>query len=293
MTISRVAALALLLFSGVSVAGTLYTIDEEASPHGTLYTLDPLTGSATLAHEINTIDDLSASLLGGAYDSSRDILLFTTYFKPQSDAGLVQVNQYTGEGEWAGEIGGPENTSNVFGAAYDSTNNILYAADDDQSPPSLITVDVIFGQGTTVGPFGNGPEDLNIHGMAYDPATDTLYGVGSVNLFTINRSTGEATAVGPHGLGTGIQMGLAVDPDNGVMYMVYDQNLYSVNKLSGQASLIGPTGLDDIGSLAIVPGGNVPSAIPSTGALAQWVLILALLSAAFVFRVRLQEGRAE
>ncbi|MDX1460827.1 MAG: hypothetical protein R3348_07200, partial [Xanthomonadales bacterium] len=136
-------------------------------------------------------------------------------------------------------------------------------------------------------------EDLRINGMAYDAATDTLYGIGEDNLFTINRSTGEATSVGAHGLSGNIQMGLAIDPDNGVMYLVHNQNLYSVNKQTAQVSLIGPTGLTDIGSLAVVPGGAAAAAIPSTGAVAQWILILAVLLAAVALRTRLQGARAD
>lgn len=99
----------------------------------------------------------------------------------------------------------------------------------------------------------------NVHvyagGLAYDAATDILYATGVENsstgisrLFTIDRVTGAATAIGAVGSGINLSFGgLAIHPLTGVMYATGDNGfqstaLFTINKATGAATLIGQSG---------------------------------------------------
>ncbi len=120
----------------------------------------------------------------------------------------------------------------------------------------LWTVDITTGAATYVAPVQDAGGDLYLYagGLAYDTPTHTLYALGQSYLgvsmlYTVNPTTGFATAVGPSGgiayFGT---CGLAIDPASHKFYAVGDgvglgqhRGLFDVNPLTGAATLIGPT----------------------------------------------------
>jgi hypothetical protein len=277
--ISLLIAAFALLSSSIVIAGTLYTVDESASPGASLYTLDSSNGVATLIGETDPSGVISPSIAGGAYDSLNDRLLFTTFYSDiAGEYGLVDINRVTGLSTYIGIHG----SSNVFGTAYDSLNDVLYAFDYDKSR-SLATVNRATGETTAIGITG-----VNwIGGMAYDRNSDTLYGASEDTLYSLNRTTGLATAIGPHGVNASGDAGLAVDPDTGIMYMTESTGggLYTINMGDGTATLVGATGLGTPGSLAIIPDVTVESEpVPTMSSLGILLLVGLFMLAGFRFR---------
>jgi DNA-binding beta-propeller fold protein YncE len=81
-----------------------------------------------------------------------------------------------------------------------------------------------------------------MHGLEYDDSTGTLYGASTGNLLTINKTTGQATVVGPHGQSTTGFLNLGYNTDTNVMYGTHTStdSFYSVDRATGFATLIGP-----------------------------------------------------
>jgi hypothetical protein len=277
--ISLLIAAFALLSSSIVIAGTLYTVDEGASPSASLYTLDPSNGVATLIGETDPSSEIQPSIAGGAYDSLNDRLLFTTFYSNTAgEFGLVDINRVTGLSTFIGIHG----SSNVFGTAYDSLNDVLYAFDYNKSG-SLATVNRATGETTAVGLTGV----KWIGGMAYDSDSDTLYGVSTDTLYSLNRTTGLATAIGAHGVNAGGDVGLAVDPDTDIMYMTESNGggLYTINMGDGTATLVGATGLGTPGSLAIIPDVTAKSeSVPTMNSLGILLLVGLFMLAGFRFR---------
>ncbi len=130
--------------------------------------------------------------------------------------------------------------STVMGMAYDSMNDVLYGAEIMSG--QLVVMDRSTGAMTPIGPFDSaGP--LRIQGLAYCPANDTLYGIDTDSVFTIDRGTGEATAIGVHGMMPG-RMGFAYDENHGLLYAVTSEtsDLFSINMETGDAFALGSIG---------------------------------------------------
>lgn len=123
---------------------------------------------------------------------------------------------------------------------------ILYATGSSQSGvgSALYTVDPLIGTASLAWEFPS----IFVHagGLAYDSAADTLYATGYDNtsqatLFTINRFTGAAAAVGYTGGGALEFGGLAINPLTGVMYATGTNGtpstgLFTINKTTGAAT---------------------------------------------------------
>jgi hypothetical protein len=110
----------------------------------------------------------------------------------------------------------------VTGLAYDTGSGKLFGSTGNGYGPAakLITVDPLTALVTEIGSF-NGPVDpsntsrsASMADLSFDPTTGGLYGVGTVGgpqLYSINTTTGAATAVGPTGLTSTTGGGLAFD----------------------------------------------------------------------------------
>jgi hypothetical protein len=148
-------------------------------------------------------------------------------------------------------VGSHVNTVNLHALAYDSVHDVLYGA-DTMPCGGLSIVDRGTGESTCVGPFVATPA---IYGLAYDPASDTLYGVDGISLYTIDRSTGAATLVGPHGMaGPSDVMGLELDWETPVLYAARASQLYTLDPATGAATPVGiDMGNPNPGGLASVP----------------------------------------
>jgi len=136
----------------------------------------------------------------------------------------------------------------------------------------LLTIDTQTSATTTVGPVGV----FDLSGLAYDRDTDRLLGVSYDNyLYSINRTSGAATLVGP--LGGGPQLvqfpGLGYDSTSHTLYLstspfsdagVYKSSLYRVNTLTGAATKVADfPGNTIVDSLAYNPNAHVMYGVSS------------------------------
>ena len=139
------------------------------------------------------------------------------------------------------------------GMTYDG--GILYASGitstGGTAPSDLRILNPATGQSTLIGMTGvNGP----MSGLAYNPATGALFGIeGGMattnNLFTINLSTGHATAIASTGFAGG---SLAFGPD-GMLYAGSNTGqLYRINPASHQVTLVGASSTSALSGLALV-----------------------------------------
>lgn len=128
------------------------------------------------------------------------------------------------------------------------------------------------GSGASVGAMGAG-----IDGLAFSVA-DVLFALGQSNsLYTVNQTTGAATAVGPTGVTHGTVGGL--DFLGSTLYAAINDSLYTINTTTGAATLIGAIGFAGVSGLAFldVNGGNQ---VPEPGPLALLALGFAILGLA-------------
>ena len=120
----------------------------------------------------------------------------------------------------------------------------------------LWTVNTTTGAATYVAPILDAGGDVYLYagGLAYDVSNHKLYALGSSflgvsMLYTVNPTTGLATAVGPTGTTTNFgTSGLAIDPASHKFYAVGDldgqgqhRTLFDINPSTGAASPIGFT----------------------------------------------------
>jgi hypothetical protein len=140
----------------------------------------------------------------------------------------------------------------IFAGVISCTSNVqagtLYAV--RESDDTLVNIDTDTFAYTVIGPLG---VSFEFGGLTYDPNSQTLYmigGRGNNNLYTVNRTTGQATLVGSHGMND--LFGLAFDSTNNVLYATQfagGTNFYSLNTSNGASTLIGNMGIG-IGGLA-------------------------------------------
>lgn len=267
----------LLLGSGAAFSGTLYAVADDSDE---LFRIDVDSQVVTLVG--STLVDISYS--GLAWDGAHGMLWVSDAWTETPAYGLGMVNEVTGEVLTIGDHGlfGEEppfeDIINVMGLAWDPTwdaptmtpGGRLWGADfdrgglsylirsiaEDWTPPLPAQPDIewpYIGNAIFVGPWG---ATDNIRGLAYHTASDTLYGMDDFNLYTIDRNTGAATAVGAHGLTTGpAYIGLEYDSDSHVMYAAGGGNdlLYTVDLLTGAATPLFATGVTNLSGLAYVP----------------------------------------
>ena len=140
----------------------------------------------------------------------------------------------------------------IFAGVISCTSNVqagtLYAV--RESDDTLVSIDTDTLAYTVIGPLG---VSFEFGGLTYDPNSQILYmigGRGNNNLYTVNRTTGQATLVGSHGIND--LFGLAFDSTNNVLYATQfagGSNLYSLNTSSGASTFIGNMGIG-MGGLA-------------------------------------------
>jgi hypothetical protein len=143
----------------------------------------------------------------------------------------------------AHEIG---STSVTIDALAFDTNNVLYALGQDDV--NLYTINQTNGIVSLVGPLGVNMSSP-FAGMTFGP-DGTLYGAINDQLYTINKTTGEASVVSTNVLDFGYSSvsGLAFQvpqPPTRLVGVTFGGNqLFSVNITNGQGSLIGNLGIN-------------------------------------------------
>lgn len=152
----------------------------------------------------------------------------------------------------------------LFPNSANAITSTLYVS--DALDHTLHTVSISDASTTLVGDY---VYDAWILGLAYNSTDNLLYGSGRYEsdgnwstgqLFTINKDTGEATIVGPHGDYFPMS-GLAYDPISNTLFGTYgpggDESLYSIDPMTGSATLIGSLGGYQIHGLAFDPITNI------------------------------------
>ena len=199
---------------------------------------------------------------------------------------IQQMNPATGAA-----IGGVVGDQHAFNGLQ-FLGNVLYGVSIDSSrgPSTLRLLNPATGTSTAVGLTGYGP----MSGLAWNGSI--LYGIeggggeggGGNRLFTINTSTGAATAVGSSGIAMG---SLSFGPDGNLYAGGADSRIYRINPATGAATLVGPTGFADaISGLALYNGTTGSVAVPALSGIALVGLAILLLASASLFLLRRQRA---
>ncbi|MDQ6860726.1 MAG: DUF4394 domain-containing protein [Verrucomicrobiota bacterium] len=218
-----------------------------------LVTVDPATGAATNVGSFGS-DALAygiATRNGRIYtfdqvtNRVREISKVSGKFSRSIDIG---VSGLKGEGDIAFR---PSDNVGFLASALNANNqpvNDLYTFTISE------TADV--GVATRLGSSG-----VAIDAMAFD-SSNTLYAIGQADgmLYTINQTTGAATAVGPLGVNTNSPVsGMTFAPD-GKLYAAIDDRLHIINKATGAATPVsssvinfGPY-ISSVSGLTFAPG---------------------------------------
>ncbi len=203
-----------------------------------------------------TIIGLLAAALAGASGSIGSAAAQGIMYASESGRQFYTINLATGAKTLLGNM----SIGNGIPAsmAYDCATQTTYVASTGGfagQQRNLYTLNPITRQTTVVGPFG----DLAVlmHGIEIDTRTGTLFAVSTHNheLYSLSRTTGAATIIGPTGIPVGPTTfnALGYDAFSGIMYMTDTgtDSLYTVNLTTGAATLVGPlNGPIGIGALA-------------------------------------------
>ncbi len=225
-------------------AGTLYAV-RETDDH--LVSID----TVTLAYT-----DIGALGTGFAFGGlARDPNSQTLYMiGGRGNNSLYTVNITTGQATLVGSHG----INDLFGLAFDSLNNVLYASQGSAS--NLYSLNTITGAATLIGSMG-----ASIGGLTYNSATDTLIGIndGGGDLYSINRANAAQTLLF-NGAFTN-NSGLAYAADSNLYWDIdWDGNLYSYDPANGYARATVLSGLVSHDGLEYVGAAPVAPAVPGT-----------------------------
>lgn len=264
MSVSRTLFfLAGLALARIAEAGTLYAVDVI---NRNIYTLDKATGAATLIGPTGQI-----LLTGGmTFDTSTRRLIVSNLVVPGSeDAGRNVVgNGSTAPGGWT--LTPPSDyvfSSSILSLAYHAPSDTLYGL--STSPFQLQTIDRTTGA-SSIGPvpLPDPPILVDLQAITFSPDGATLYGLSRFAVHRVDRTTGQITTIGLHGLNPAfLGFGFTVDPDDGTYYVSTATGstssiLYRLNPATGQATLIGPLNIST-SALAVV--GSSTAEVPALG----------------------------
>lgn len=155
-----------------------------------------------------------------------------------SGGALSIVDTNTGAREVIGTV---SNASIPAALAFDPLSQAMFLSSN--SNDSLYTLDVRTGVTTLVGSYGY--QISIMHGLEVDPRDGSLYGIAFGNalgnaLYSINKTTGRATPIGPTGLsGLG---NLCFHLGTNTMYCTdtVTDSLYQIDLATAAVTLIGP-----------------------------------------------------
>src|SRR5271157_3858079 len=243
---------------------------------GILYGIDDANNSlVTFNTSTNAIAVIGSTGVGSGdfgdltYDSNHGIMYW--------DAGRGNNSIYTLDlGTGAATLVGATGLTDLFGLAYDTTNNALYGATGSSGGSNFYSIDVSTGAATLIGNSG-----IYTGGLAYDSTNNTMYEyvAGTGSLYSINLGNGVATLVSS-GVGFINDGGITWDPVLGVFFVDdWSDNVYQYNAVFTSRSLL-TTYTDPLDGFAYV-GSSVPE--PSSLLL----LTTTLLALGFVARKRI------
>lgn len=221
-----------------------YVIDDG----GSFGTIDTATGVITT---IGPVTGASAgTFLSMRWDSSNGKL-----YALGDDAHLYTINKDTGAAADVAAISGPDlNPSALIVNFAISPDGLMYGIDiaDDV----LLAIDKDTGSASVIGPTGINANYAQ--GMDFDPSTGILYwagyqGSGVSNIYTVDLTTGAATAIGPVYDGAEL-FGLAIAIPSGACSQPQDVPWLSVSPATGTTEpgdssnvtvTMNPSGLSD------------------------------------------------
>ncbi|MBL8863147.1 MAG: hypothetical protein JNK02_14215 [Planctomycetes bacterium] len=229
-------ASALALFATPGFTGRLIALDASRA----IYELDRATGAKV---QIGT----AAANAGTPGGLARDPATGSVFLTSSTTDSLYRLDLATGAASLVGFHG---STSFVMtGLEWDSAQQTLWGA----SNGNLYRVNPASGATQQIGVTGL----TSFTNLAYVPATDTLYltNVATDALYTIDRSVGQLTVVGPLGSTAANASGLAYDTDAGLLYLVDSVSdvLYTVSLATGAATPVGSTGPGNLQALVFLP----------------------------------------
>ncbi|MCU0304378.1 MAG: hypothetical protein MUC56_10015 [Thermoanaerobaculales bacterium] len=248
--------------SATGSSGPLYVLDDNAD---TLTRVDLLDGGTTWVGPTGT----PVSRAGMALDTSTGTAYVSDVQTRDGSYGLGWIDLWTGRIT----LIGPHVTSdNIWGLAYDSLNDVLYGIDREcpdggSAVDGLAILDRTTGASSCIGPFGAG---ATVFGLAYDSTGDTLYALDTTQLLAVNRITGVATVVGPHGINT-LQGDSALEyaPDLGVLIASSDNgDLWTIDPGTGAGILLHSAVVPSpSGTVYVPPGARLAAFGPFPGRL--------------------------
>lgn len=169
---------------------------------------------------------------------------------------LYTIDTQTGEPTLIAQVPIPASGpgSNPYGGAWDPYTNKMYMTTvaSGTRTSQLYTLDVATGFAE---PLGGPIAERLINEIAID-ANGLMYGIDTYNdvLVAIDKTNGEAQAIGPTGLLLWLSQGLDFDDRTGTLYLgAFDQNIgnvYTIDTTTGQATLVGPS-FGEMGGLSI------------------------------------------
>jgi len=226
-------------------AGLLYAVNDQTD---TLVSIDTDTLGVTSIGSLG----VTFSFGGLAFDPNTDTLFM---IGGRNNENLYTLDRTTGQ---ASLIGGYA-VSDLFGLAFDSTNNVLYGAQyqGGSTGTGLYSLNTTTGNATNISTI----LPRNIDGLAYDSNRDVLVGMNASfgDLYSIDRSTGASTLLIDYLFVS--NSGLAYDPDKDLFWNVdYNGNLFSYDPNNSYSRATALTGLGALDALAYVSSIPVPAA---------------------------------
>jgi hypothetical protein len=237
-----VCAIALLAgaVSGASAQSRLFGIDGL-----NLIELNPTTGAVITSTPIT--GGLSGSIGGLAYNAATD----TMYLSSTTLDNLWRINYNTGAATLVGDYG-VGTTVVMHGLGIDNTGQLYGYSTNIAAGARFFSINGATGQATGI----SDPGFAGFGSLGFVAATGTMYVADTVGdqLFTINRTTGVTTLVGPFGIASQVGVGLAYDPAFGMLAVnnTGTDSLYSLNLQTGAATLISNLTTTNILSLEFV-----------------------------------------
>ena len=202
-----------------------------------LFTYDTDTLATTFVGATGAIETFG----GLAYDPVDDLLYMVSGRNNNTGtlSNLYSMNPSTGAATLVGSIG----ERDVFGLAFDTSNEVLYATartGTTLNDTNLFSIDKNTGGGTLVGLI-NG---IQLDGLSYDSRADRLVGVGnglSGAYYSVDRSTAATSLLGSIGFTTDTS-GLTYDPNNNLYWgFDYSRRVFTFDPVSGDSTFVGTT----------------------------------------------------
>ncbi|NBC17689.1 MAG: choice-of-anchor D domain-containing protein [Bacteroidetes bacterium] len=182
-------------------------------------------------------------------DDTKELFLVDVETGSETLVGSVSV----GAGESVSELATDPTDGTMYLSTSDGTSSFLYEVDPTVGPSPAVATTPIGEIGTDIG---------IVIAIAVDDA-GVLYAheIGGDVIYTVDKTNGDATLLGPTGVDANFAQGMDFDPVTGQLYMAWYQGggvggLRTVDRSTGATTLVGPFQGDEIGFLAI------PSTLP-------------------------------